>query len=892
MKIKNNLGQEIVIPKHQESIIKHHINNGNHDFISNMLMNVSNDKNQIMMQPGGDYTFNQAPVTEYPMMKEGGGFISNLKKAYVDAYNNYNQRTFPAQTLPVRQKAYRTINPSSYLDLRNYGRWVSDEQREESYDPRSEEAFKFYLGLSTPDELKYLKKSKYIPTINAVDKNYYTVDPQLEQDIFNSYKDKVKLEEILQTDESEIETPISGKDGAGLLGRFGVSRGRDKQGDYLSYYDRYDLKDFAQKRTKGMPYSIYNRIYYPKKEQGGEMIKRADGSYSKRGLWDNIRDNRGSGKVPTKQMLDQERKIKSHYQDGGEEEVNNLKNVNLNLPVYRKPEMNPLSFNKFLVNDKNQNLFIGGINPRYQNENFSVGPYMVGVGNKYFQKFPADMGMSGTYHVNDNFDINMGVGQNNVNAGIKYKFNNGGEPDGEMALGQIDAAINKLTNLRKFIQPNSNLEPWVSSKLTMVDDYANSVSDYMMYNPETNEMMELPIEEMEYGGIPMYGPGGQKQNPPKVYTDKKQFEQAQRMYNDSLNVYNAGEEMYRRNMVLDRTKGNPIPYSKNVPLSTLYKGKGMNPVLKVSGIDYLLPETETQFYNKPSPFADFYVDNKLKKSVGLKDKSKAAIVYRFKKPVQPVIYQPQETINTTMGQVTGTVRPNQIKGSQLTMMINPVRSKENLERMEMIPYTLNNSEVVPRGKLLPMPSKQTVDLTNLIEQRTYPIDIYDRRGNFLRTEFMGNSEGVVDHNYIGEHHYAPRGGNDYIDTNYADGGGIPERYKNMGFTSVGAKKQSTRPGKKWMVLAKKGDDYKVVHGGYKGMQDFKQHHSEQRKENFWSRMGGRNSSKATDPFSPLYWHKRFGTWEEGGQTFAIGGQSTLNPIVKKDNKNWLEYLKN
>jgi hypothetical protein len=26
--------------------------------------------------------------------------------------------------------------------------------------------------------------------------------------------------------------------------------------------------------------------------------------------------------------------------------------------------------------------------------------------------------------------------------------------------------------------------------------------------------------------------------------------------------------------------------------------------------------------------------------------------------------------------------------------------------------------------------------------------------------------------------------------------------------------------------------------------------------------------------------------------YAIGGQSTLNPIVKKDNKNWLEYLKN
>lgn len=41
-----------------------------------------------------------------------------------------------------------------------------------------------------------------------------------------------------------------------------------------------------------------------------KLIKRADGSYSKRGLWDNIRANKGSGKKPTKQMLEQERKIK------------------------------------------------------------------------------------------------------------------------------------------------------------------------------------------------------------------------------------------------------------------------------------------------------------------------------------------------------------------------------------------------------------------------------------------------------------------------------------------------------------------------------------------------------------------------------------------------------
>jgi hypothetical protein len=41
-----------------------------------------------------------------------------------------------------------------------------------------------------------------------------------------------------------------------------------------------------------------------------KLIKRKDGSYSQRGLWDNIRANKGSGKKPSKEMLKQERIIK------------------------------------------------------------------------------------------------------------------------------------------------------------------------------------------------------------------------------------------------------------------------------------------------------------------------------------------------------------------------------------------------------------------------------------------------------------------------------------------------------------------------------------------------------------------------------------------------------
>ena len=60
-----------------------------------------------------------------------------------------------------------------------------------------------------------------------------------------------------------------------------------------------------------MPYESQETSEEMPMARMGGMIKRADGSYSKRGLWDNIRANKGSGKKPTKEMLKQEAKIKA-----------------------------------------------------------------------------------------------------------------------------------------------------------------------------------------------------------------------------------------------------------------------------------------------------------------------------------------------------------------------------------------------------------------------------------------------------------------------------------------------------------------------------------------------------------------------------------------------------
>ena len=95
--------------------------------------------------------------------------------------------------------------------------------------------------------------------------------------------------------------------------------------------------------------------------------------------------------------------------------------------------------------------------------------------------------------------------------------------------------------------------------------------------------------------------------------------------------------------------------------------------------------------------------------------------------------------------------------------------------------------------------------------------------------------------------------------------GIPDRYKKKGYTKVGVKKLNRGSGNnKWSVLARKKvggkTKYRIIKGGYKGMKDYSQHKDAKRKKAFWDRMGGKNSSKAKDPFSALYWHKRFGTW--------------------------------
>jgi len=98
--------------------------------------------------------------------------------------------------------------------------------------------------------------------------------------------------------EQQVENPLTDTYSKGLRNGGFLASG------YGSSLDEYYANGGQMKYTM---YDVFeNGTYYGK---GGQMIKRADGSYSPRGLWDNIRANAGSGKAPTEEMLAQERKI-------------------------------------------------------------------------------------------------------------------------------------------------------------------------------------------------------------------------------------------------------------------------------------------------------------------------------------------------------------------------------------------------------------------------------------------------------------------------------------------------------------------------------------------------------------------------------------------------------
>lgn len=129
----------------------------------------------------------------------------------------------------------------------------------------------------------------------------------------------------------------------------------------------------------------------------GGMIKRKDGSYSKRGLWDNIRANKGSGKKPTKQMLEAAKKIQAEEMMYGGMVDNYYNGGGINNPGFK-------ALPKSVQNNIIANMAMGGMVDSYY--------YGGGINNKEFKALPKA--------VQENIISNMSMG------GEVEEYKNGG----------------------------------------------------------------------------------------------------------------------------------------------------------------------------------------------------------------------------------------------------------------------------------------------------------------------------------------------------------------------------------------------------------------------------------------------------------------------------------
>jgi len=144
------------------------------------------------------------------------------------------------------------------------------------------------------------------PTVNPMPKS--TVSR------YELNQQRIKRQSAQSTDESTL-LPKNKMGGMMKKAQGGIALKKIAEADPKNALNKNDLRTPPTRVMENV------NVYAPKlkadstsagsKKKMGGMIKRADGSYSKRGLWDNIRANKGSGKKPTAAMLKQEKKIKA-----------------------------------------------------------------------------------------------------------------------------------------------------------------------------------------------------------------------------------------------------------------------------------------------------------------------------------------------------------------------------------------------------------------------------------------------------------------------------------------------------------------------------------------------------------------------------------------------------
>lgn len=947
------------------------------------VVGVDNTGHTKMMQPGMDYTFPGQYVTEYPMMQGGGEKGHTLPEVKIRAKREYPKKNI----LPEVVIKAKRIKPQSnfYLNLPNpiFATNTRDKvlaDRRKYYFPYETEQTKKIRDLADDQVFKSSGDliSAVHPVGSVINALYQGVDKTLPFEGVRFLPNKIPFKQA-KTYNKFI--PIL-KPASRLI-------------DPIQMFDKLRTADSLYKSADSI--DLYNQF-----KGGGEMIKRADGSYSRRGLWDNLRDNRGSGKAPTKEMLEQERKIRNKKQDGGEEYTY----WRTQQPMVNDPSMDAIS--KVLLQRNLDKNFMqraagfgyqGGIPTRYipgqDPDSDAVSTLLMSFGNN--QVFPTIIQTgpnqlsyqpyqtqeyieAPSWDVADYFARKGYKRAANDMYGMEYK--NGGlvkyKKGKEVKSKPVAKKPVYQYTPQKFVAPSfNNLSQTTYASVPVIDtkeqEFLNNIKIKAV-----EERKRLAAKKLLPSGIKNMAQiinqenyikrvEGPKAKQPYAIVDKignviRYYDVNHNMVkeekvitgesNKDVDKELSWDEFMRvhptaeRNSYIDYLQATNNKITPSGLFKLHYKDDVLeNPSTKGKIADMIIPGhrqktidarshtygnsgkmfTFTSQYGIPSSkaihgtgyedrLAAFTNNTDRNLSNGCINVEGKTICFDFLKEGSNLYVLPEEKNDIVTFKQNLT---NVISGKK-----DPVRNISR-ERVNQIRQTKKNFNDINKAANLGMTDRELNFATSIAEkeskggrsivskmesnllpgtiassygkfemQKKWPWlkggnpnndtvalkairDFYrERNGAFSEDseEDLDDARLYTEYN-TGEFNPGYIWGEDYLKNLYP-----LTRYKNGGYV---VRRSHDRKGKTHVVT---GPDGTKKYFGDPNMGE--RGKSKYGKEAFYAR---HKSNLAKNPYFRAYARA---TWEDGGETYAIGGQSTLNPIVKKDNRNWLDYLKN
>lgn len=214
----------------------------------------------------------------------------------------------------IEKNLANNINPYNYTNIFNGAKAVSsivtgksntrkyfDKRAEIDKDRRSQnraDALSMYTG--TPQKYNTFSVSKNRPD-NSTNKDaiYYSINPDSENGIIDSILTRVGYENNkpfikeagyprkegadLGNSDKELDKKIETDIPANIMGRFTIGTGKDDKGDYVSYYDKWDIDPV----NFGKPFEIYDRIYIDRDKKGNVIKKDMKKKYANGGIVNN-----------------------------------------------------------------------------------------------------------------------------------------------------------------------------------------------------------------------------------------------------------------------------------------------------------------------------------------------------------------------------------------------------------------------------------------------------------------------------------------------------------------------------------------------------------------------------------------------------------------------------